>query len=152
MGWLNFEVEDEEDKESKKDKIDIIDDIVEKLGKKFNNFSELKVSKENIIIVSDNIIHQIINSNLETRTSVSIDPLTGAAKKGALFTSEAIPRGTVFYGNMIIEEHPLEEKPTAGQVSDALKDSKKYFETLGIGGMTTRGFGRLKIFDWGERK
>ena len=34
---------------------------------------------------------------------------------------------------------------------NALRDSKKYFKTLGIGGMTTRGFGRLKIFNWGEK-
>jgi len=30
-------------------------------------------------------------------------------------------------------------------VFDALDDTKYYYETLGIGGMTTRGFGRLKI-------
>lgn len=149
LGWLNFEVED---KENKGDKKDIIDKIIEELERKFNGFSKLGISKEDIVIVSDNIIHQIINSNLETRTSVSIDPLTGAAKKGALFTSEAIPRGTVFYGNIRIEKHPLEVELSDEQVSDALEDSKKYFETLGIGGMTTRGFGRLKIFDWGGEK
>lgn len=149
LGWLNFEVED---KENKGDKKDIIDKIIEELERKFNGFSKLGISKEDIVIVSDNIIHQIINSNLETRTSVSIDPLTGAAKKGALFTSEAIPRGTVFYGNIRIEKHPLEVGLSDEQVSDALEDSKKYFETLGIGGMTTRGFGRLKIFDWGGEK
>lgn len=141
LGWLNFKVEDGRS---------VIDNMLEQLEEQFDNVSELNISKENIIIVSDNIIHQIINSNLETRTSVSIDPLNGTAKEGALFTSEAIPRGTVFYGEIRIEEHPLEKKPTLEQILNALKDSKKYFETLGIGGMTTRGFGRLKILNWGE--
>lgn len=141
LGWLNFKT---------KKGNDVIDNIVKKIKKTFKSFSELNIPKENIIIVSDNIIHQIVNSNLETRTSVSIDPLTGAAKEGALFTSEAIPRGTIFYGEIRIEGHPLEKKPTLEQILNALKDSKKHFETLGIGGMTTRGFGRLKILNWGE--
>lgn len=59
-----------------------------------NNLPDIKI--EDICIVPDNLIAQIINSNLEVRTSVSIDPLTGAAKDKALFTSEAIPRATVF--------------------------------------------------------
>ncbi|ACX73149.1 protein of unknown function DUF324 [Methanocaldococcus vulcanius M7] len=115
------------------------------------------IDENDIIIVPDNLISQIINSNLEVRTSVSIDPITGTAKEGALFTSEAIPRGTIFYGKIrIFDKKPFEEinddktnklkpLPTIEQIKNALEDSKIFFETLGIGGMTTRGFGRLKI-------
>ncbi|NPA63212.1 MAG: hypothetical protein GXN95_06650 [Methanococci archaeon] len=117
----------------------------------------IEIKAEDIIIVPDDLISQIINSNLEVRTSVSIDPITGTAKEGALFTSEAIPRGTIFYGKIrIFDKKPFEEinddktnklkpLPTFKMIKDALKDSKIFFETLGIGGMTTRGFGRLKI-------
>ncbi len=140
LGWLNFKVKNGESTVN-------VSNIKEQIG----DNSAINLLGEKIIIVSDNIIHQIINSNLETRTSVSIDPITGAAKERALFTSEAIPRGTIFYGNVRIEEHPLDEELPLDYVSEALKDSKKYFETLGVGGMTTRGFGRLKIFDWGEK-
>ncbi len=140
LGWLNFRIKNGEST------VDLSN-----IKKQIGDDSALNLLGEKIIIVSDNIIHQIINSNLETRTSVSIDPTTGAAKEGALFTSEAIPRGTIFYGNVRIEEYPLDEELPLDYVSEALKDSKKYFETLGVGGMTTRGFGRLKIFDWGEK-
>lgn len=140
LGWLNFK--SKAMSEGTKCKLK---ELVNK------NLSGSTILEENIIIASDDIISQIINSNLETRTSVSIDPLTGAAKERALFTSEAIPRGTVFYGDMRVEEHPLANGPAKEKVLGALKDSKKYFETLGIGGMTTRGFGRLKIFDWGDK-
>ncbi len=119
---------------------------------KFDTF-ELKA--EDIIIVPKDLFSHIVNSNLEVRTSVSIDPITGAAKEGALFTSEAIPRGTIFYGNIRIfdksvfegidTERKLKPLPNQDQLSNALKDSRHYYESLGIGGMTTRGFGRLKI-------
>ena len=109
---------------------------------------DFQLNPEDIIIVPDSLISQIINSNLEVRTSVSIDPITGAAKEGALFTSEAIPRGTVFYGSIrLFDKQKLGEEnlPTSDQIWAALDDTKSYYETLGIGGMTTRGFGRMRI-------
>ncbi len=133
LGWLNLEVEDSHS----------LDDS------KFSEFIKNFIGGEDIIIVSDSLISQIINSNLEVRTSVSIDPITGVAKEGALFTSEAIPRGTVFYGDIrIFDKSALPSKenlPDKGCIYDALKYSKKYYETLGIGGMTTRGFGRMEV-------
>ncbi len=113
------------------------------------DLSKLKHSKNmidhnQIVIVPDDLLSQIINSNLEVRTSVSIDPNTGAAKQGALFTSEAIPRATYFYGKVHIFQR-LTSYLDANKICEALKESKKYYETLGIGGMTTRGFGRLRV-------
>ena len=48
-----------------------------------------------LVLVDDGLFCQIVNSNLEVRTSVSIDPITGAAKEGALFTYEALPRASL---------------------------------------------------------
>jgi CRISPR-associated protein Cmr4 len=137
LGWLNFKV-------SKRD-IDFFDKIGADDFK--DNFKEvIDFIKDKIVIVSDSVISQIVNSNLEVRTSVSIDPITGAAKDKALFTSEAIPRGTVFYGNVRIQ-NPFGENGNISEANiiEALEDSKKYFEVMGIGGMTTRGFGRIKL-------
>lgn len=99
---------------------------------------------KDIIIVPDSLLAQIINSNLEVRTSVAIDTNTGAAKEGALFTSEAIPRATWFYGQVNLFNRP-ENNLAVKKIFNALNDSKHYYETLGIGGMTTRGFGRMKM-------
>ncbi len=142
LGWLNFITK------PKKSAIKAISETLPQTQRE--ELFKLGISNEKIIIVSDNLVSQIINSNLETRTSVSIDPITGAAKDRALFTSEAIPRGTVFYGEILVEVPPLKEDVKDGYVFNALKDSSKYFETLGIGGMTTRGFGRISILDWGQ--
>ena len=143
LGWLYLPYKIENNGSLKNN----IQEILENL--KF----KVSFSLKDIIIVPDSLFSHIVNSNLEVRTSVSIDPITGAAKEGALFTSEAIPRGTIFYGNIrifdksIFEEieNKLKPLPDKDKLSNALKDSKHYYETLGIGGMTTRGFGRLKI-------
>jgi CRISPR-associated protein Cmr4 len=128
LGWLNLPYEKQEIK------IDL------------SNISNISIN--DIVIVPDNLISQIINSNLEVRTSVSIDPITGAAKEGALFTSEAIPRGTVFCGEIRgFKREGDESLPSLECVFEALDDTKKYFNSLGIGGMTTRGFGRMKILN-----
>ena len=137
LGWLNlpYEVKD----------CNINVGAIHESSEKNN---ELPFGIKDIIVVPDSLISQIINSNLEVRTSVSIDPITGAAKEGALFTSEAIPRGTVFYGEIrVFDKNGLGDGnlPSKECIFEALEDTKHYYETLGIGGMTTRGFGRMKI-------
>jgi len=126
LGWLNAETQ-KKNTQLDLSKCDGLDD-------------------KDIVVVPDSLVSQIINSNLEVRTSVAIDPNTGAAKEGALFTSEAIPRATWFYGNIYLFDRPGNDLAVA-RIANALTDSRHYYETLGIGGMTTRGFGRLKIND-----
>jgi CRISPR-associated protein Cmr4 len=103
---------------------------------------------DRLVIVSDAVLHQIVNSNLEVRTSVSINPETGAAEEGALFTYEAIPRGTILYF-AITYQNPKRfdvESIDIDNVIATVESSFELFEFLGVGGMGTRGFGKLKIF------
>ena len=132
LGWLNLNV--------KKQDVSV---SIPNLPKEKHIWSSIH---KNLVIVPDSLISHIINSNLEVRTSVSIDPLTGAAKSGALFTSEAIPRGTVFYGDIRLMEREGADNVSTDDIEKALDDSKRYYESLGIGGMVTRGFGRLKVY------
>ncbi len=60
--------------------------------------------KKRIVVVSERLFTHIVNSNLEVRTSVSIDPKTGAAQEGALFTYEAIPRATVLWTDVVVSD------------------------------------------------
>ncbi len=97
-----------------------------------------------LAVVSEKLFHHLVNDHLEVRTSVEIDDETGAAKTGHLFTYEAIPRGTVLgfelavdarRGNGIAREEVLR---LLGQAFHSLK-------LLGMGGMGTRGFGRIEV-------
>lgn len=114
--------------------------------------------QEHLAILPNNLFSHVVNSNLEVRTSVSINPETGAAEEGALFSYEALPRATVLVWE-VIAKNPAHFK-IAGQeinlkVNDAKEGTKKvheivkkahpYLEYLGIGGMGTRGMGRLKV-------
>ena len=99
--------------------------------------------KDRLVIVHDNIFPAIVNSNLETRTSVSIDFETGAAADGALFTYEATPRGTLFRGQVDLDDGRFPELAPAAL--PLLEKALGLACTLGLGGMTTRGFGRMQF-------
>lgn len=112
-------------------------------------------------VVSDKLFTHIVNSNLEVRTSVAIDPSTGAAEEGALFTYEALPRGTVLFweltcrnpkhfkigGKEITAVKTIDEvkKVLTGNDGGSNHNPHDYLEHLGIGGMGSRGMGRLRV-------
>lgn len=97
---------------------------------------------DRLVIVHDNLFPAIVNSNLETRTSVSIDFETGAAAEGALFTFEAAPRGTLYRSEIDFDDDRF---PDLADSAQALVDRALGLAcALGLGGMTTRGFGRMQ--------
>ena len=131
-------------------------------GQGSGNINDLQIPeeiKQRAVLVTDKLFSSIINSNLEVRTSVSIDPSTGTAEEGALFTYEAIPRGTLFKFDVIYNSGKYfriggKELKTEGGgdvgthwVKAQVEKGLKLFETLGIGGMGTRGMGRFKVLN-----
>lgn len=108
---------------------------------------------DRIAVVSDKLFSHVVNSNLEVRTSVAIDASTGAAEEGALFTYEALPRSSVLYWDVIckypghfrIGDQPIGAVASPDDVHNVVVEGHPYLETLGIGGMGTRGMGRLRV-------
>ncbi len=124
------------------------------------------------VLVSDKMFGHIVNDNLEVRTSVSIDPATGAAAEGALYTYEALPRSSVLMFEVVVSDpkyyriavqvkkndkteteyripfsdqaHP---EGDVEKVKATVANGMKLFESLGIGGMGTRGMGRLRVLN-----
>ncbi len=153
--------------------------------------------RKRVVLVSNKLFSQIVNSNLEVRTSVAINPETGAAEERALFTYEAIPRATVLWMDVVVSDYRAlfpardrlekffrvdgkdfepDEKPNrenCEKVGWALNDSEQrgdleryqerdltwseplhvleagleWLKHLGVGGMGTRGFGRIQKVD-----
>lgn len=128
LGWLMLEIDDATgDKEVT-------------LPSQLNNFVK------RIVAVSDNLFSHIVNDNLEVRTSVKIDSKTGTAEEGALFTYEAIPRGTIF-GFEIVKDR---RKGNKDIVDPLIEATFPYLKLIGVGGMGTRGFGRINVFNMVE--
>lgn len=125
LGWLLVKIE-------KADSEIELPDFLEKFIKR-------------IVIVPENIFSHVVNDHLEVRTSVRINPETGAALEGGLFTYEAIPRGTLLGWEMGMEKGLRNTGDCSVSLEDVLANVKSYFKTLGIGGMGTRGFGRLEL-------
>jgi len=148
FGWIMLEASNSINPENWQIKKDTDDDEVANLTEILNRINK------RVCVVSENVFRHIVNSNLETRTSVSINPITGAAESGALFTYEALPRGTVFildvtYENPVnyMKDEPIEI------VIGTVEKGFKLFSSLGIGGMGTRGFGKIEIIDnWLDEK
>lgn len=124
LGWLMLDTE-------------VVSDGKEVLlPEKINNFAK------RIVAVSDKLFSHIINDNLEVRTSVKINPKTGTAEEGALFTYEAIPRGAIFGFEIVIDKRRVNTN-----IENLLDATFSYLKLLGVGGMGTRGFGRINVFD-----
>lgn len=140
LGWLMLETEED--------------------SFQFNNNVSLPIPNEILqrsVLVPDKLFSQVVNDNLEVRTSVSIDPTKGAAEEGALFTYEAIPRSAVFWFPITYlnpkffsingkTPTPQTHNGQTETVQSVVEKGLAQFEHLGIGGMNTRGMGRLKIF------
>ncbi len=133
--------------------------------------SEWTAISGRIVLVIPKLFSQIVNSNLEVRTSVSINPETGAAESGALFTYEAIPRTTWLWSDVVEDDYrknngsypfpvdkqynsknnaenagaELPNKEKWNQPLDVVSAGMRLIEYLGIGGMGTRGFGRMRL-------
>lgn len=112
--------------------------------------AELTHALSRTVIVHESIFAHLVNSSLEVRTSVAIEPDTGAAKDGALFTYEAIPRATFLSFDATVDDYrhafPRQNGAVNWQsVKDVVEAGLGLAEYLGIGGMGTRGFGRMRL-------
>jgi CRISPR-associated protein Cmr4 len=113
----------------------------------------LKPILSRIVIVDDEIFPIIVEDQLEVRTTVSINPKTGAAADGALFTSEAIPRSTFLQFQITTLSPDFFINPTDNKAPGFTQDdlhlrtgrALEYVEHLGLGAATTRGMGRVRI-------
>ena len=138
LGWLMLDVA--ENAFSLHNQLSAIPDDIKKRG----------------VLVSNKMFGHIVNDNLEVRTSVSIDPQTGAAADKSLFTYEAIPRASVLYFDVIVTDpkfyqingkQPLSSNGGKQKVIETVNKGLTLFESLGIGGMSTRGMGCMRVLN-----
>jgi len=104
-----------------------------------------KYMLDSLVLVSDKLFGHVVNSNLEVRTSVAINPATGAAEDGALFTYEALPRATVLAWDVTCRDPQHFGRAHEANPHDAVTKAHPLLEALGIGGMGSRGMGRLRV-------
>ena len=84
----------------------------------------------------------IVNANLDVRTNVSIHPDEGIVI--APFVIESIPRGTIFGFDLVWEAEGFPAVEGWNRAFDLVSTGLEMIEVLGVGGIVTRGMGRLK--------
>ena len=137
-GWLYL------DAKSAGDALNPLRDMLgEEVSKRFSRLA----------LAPDRLFAELVNSNLEVRTSVSIDQNTGAAAQGKLFTYEAIPSATLLAFEVGLDEARCRTAATAdaeapvnpAEAYELLDKALSLCGVLGMGGMCTRGFGRVRF-------
>lgn len=98
-----------------------------------------------LVLVSDKLFYHLVNDHLEVRTSVKIDDKTGAAESRGLFTYEAIPRGTVLGFEVAVDRRGGGGVVDETTINKLLNKAFAGLKVLGVGGMGTRGFGRIEV-------
>ena len=83
----------------------------------------------------------------EYRDGVGIDRETGAAKGGAKYDFEIVPKGSKFTFYMTAENLDDDQKKYLDYILNVLESGE-----LSIGGMTTRGLGRIRLEDREENE
>ncbi|GAB4533706.1 MAG: type III-B CRISPR module RAMP protein Cmr4 [Anaerolineae bacterium] len=142
--------------------VDVDNQVTVTAPDKWKDEERWKAVAGRIVLVQDTLFSQVVNSNLEVRTSVAIDPERGAAEDKALFTYEALPRATFLTAEVVLDDYrdgsaerpfpkektekgnPLPGGKWEGPLS-VVKAGLRMIEWLGVGGMGTRGFGRMAI-------
>lgn len=106
--------------------------------------------QDRLYIVDETSFVSIINANLDVRTSVSIKPEEGTVDLGP-FVSESIPRGAILGFDLGWETEGFPRWIGAGSTIgswqnalDLVATGLEMIEVLGVGGVVTRGMGRLK--------
>jgi len=142
--------------------VDVASQVTVTAPDKWKDEERWKAVADHIVLVQEALFSQVVNSNLEVRTSVAIDPERGAAEDKALFTYEALPRATFLTAEVVLDdyrdgsdnrpfskektekENPLPGGKWEGPL-DVVAAGLQMIEWLGVGGMGTRGFGRMAI-------
>jgi len=135
---------------------------------KLQDNAYLRTALGRTVMVGDALFSHIVEDQLEVRTSVSINPETGAAEYKALFTAEAIPRACFFFFPVtyLNPANFLVPTATGGQpvlgrsgaaaglddVRGTVEEGLRLIEFMGIGGVNTRGMGRLRILNAGATR
>lgn len=123
---------------------------------KLSDIAALAPVLRSLIVVNDRLFSAVVNDQLEVRTSVSISPESGAAEEGALFTAEAIPRACFFTFQVTYLEPDNFRVPgngngdgkiayTIAEIESHVSAGLAMIEFLGLGGVNTRGMGRLQV-------
>ncbi|MDM8526688.1 type III-B CRISPR module RAMP protein Cmr4 [Anaerolineales bacterium HSG24] len=105
------------------------------------------------VAVPTSLFGQLVNNNLEVRTSNAIDKITGTVMQGALFTYEAVPRGTIFWTQVVYKDpshFSLDNKPLEQGllwVQQQVELGLRTLNPMGLGGKVTRGMGRVKLLN-----
>jgi len=97
----------------------------------------------NLITDLEYLKEKMLSCFVETKTEVTIDRITGTAKKGGLRSLERVPAGVVFDLHIVLKNYEDSDKDNL----EIIKKGLKLLENDALGGSGSRGSGRIEFFD-----
>lgn len=128
---------------------------------KWAGSNNLRPIYDRCIIVPEEQYGAIANNALSVFTSIAIDNSTGSVKPGALYTTEGVPRSSVFafevgYLNpetqgidCFVSEKttpPIQLNGNLDSLIQIVESGLAKFNILGVGGKRSRGFGQMDVW------
>lgn len=100
---------------------------------------------ERLIIISDEIARELVNECLTKHTRISIEYETKRVKKGALWSEEHVPIGTIFIGAMLVRNGAERECSGEDTCLESLINILRAGIIAALGGKETIGRGYTRI-------
>ncbi len=100
---------------------------------------------ERLIVVSDEIARELVNEYLIKHTRISIEYRTKRVRKGALWSEEHVPTGTIFIGAMLVRNGAEGKCSGEDTCLESLINMLRAGIIVALGGKETVGRGYTRI-------
>jgi len=140
VGWMEISAMEasSEDKDVSK--------ILENLKEKEICFPDKKYWRYiagHTILLDETNFYRVVETCLERRTCNRVDPATGAVADGALFSYEALPRNSLLYSRLSVDNSGFEADGDLSSLEAVCDLAGEGLARMGIGGLQTRGLGSI---------
>lgn len=111
----------------------------------FSDCNIIGAKDENGIFIDDLefLKEKMLSIFVEAKTEVTINRITGTAKKGGLGHLERVPAGVVFDLHIVLKNYEKGDEDNL----EIIKQGLKLLENDTLGGSGSRGSGRIEFFD-----
>lgn len=97
------------------------------------------------LLLDETNFYRLVETCLERRTCNRVDPETGAVHSGALFSYEALPRNSLLYSRLSVDNSSFNASDKISSLEAVCNLAREGLARMGIGGLQTRGLGSVLV-------
>ena len=142
VGWIRIA----EIKETTSDKpVRDVLDALKKPSMDFPSEEYWRYIAGRTLLLDETNFYRVVETCLERRTCNRVDPETGAVRSGALFSYEALPRNSLLYSRLSVDNSGFKASDGISSLEEVCNLAREGMARMGIGGLQTRGLGSVLV-------